>query len=126
LQGVNGSRGNRFFQKFPKTEPTFSQIVRIGEVHFPRENPEARAFYDVIHKGRREISVPVTFDLPFTRQPRVVVSLGKIDLGDVRANIHRISVRAGNVRLNGFDLYFETWEDSQIYDAVASWITVAE
>jgi hypothetical protein len=115
-----------FFQKFLKTESTFRQIVRIGGVHFPRENPEAREFYDVIHKGRREISVPVTFDLPFTRQPRVAVSLRKIDLGDVQANIYRISVRAENVRLSGFDLYFETWEDSQIYDAVASWIAVAE
>ena len=68
----------------------------------------------------------VTFGHPFTRPPKVVVSLQKIDLQDVMANIHRIAVKAENVRLEGFDLYFETWEDSIIYNAGASWIAVGE
>jgi hypothetical protein len=103
-----------------------TQMVQIGEVRFPKENPQAREFYDGQHKGPRAIYVPVTFDRPFTRQPTVIVSLHKIDLGDVAANIHRIAVRAENIDLQGFDLYFETWEDSQIYDAGASWIAVGE
>ncbi len=70
--------------------------------------------------------MPVKFDFPFTGQPKVTVSLQKIDLGDLRANIHRIAVRAENVRLSGFDLYFETWLDSQIYDAIASWTAVGQ
>jgi hypothetical protein len=103
-----------------------TQMVQIGEVRFPKENSQAHVFYDGQHKGPREIYVPVTFDHPFTRQPTVIVSLHKLDLGDVAANIHRIAVRAENVDLQGFDLYFETWEDSQIYDAGASWIAVGE
>jgi hypothetical protein len=103
-----------------------TQMVQIGEVRFPKENPQAREFYDGQYKGPRAIYVPVTFDRPFTRQPTGIVSLHKIDPGDVAANIHRIAVRAENIDLQGFDLYFETWEDSQIYDAGASWIAVGE
>jgi hypothetical protein len=103
-----------------------TQMVQIGEVDFPQKHPKAHEFYDGKHTGRREIDVSVTFDPPFTRQPKVVVSLQKIDLGDVAANIHRIAVRAEEVSLQGFNLYFETWEDSQIYDAIASWIAVGE
>jgi hypothetical protein len=100
--------------------------VQTGEVRFPRADPRAREFYDGKHKGRREIYVPVSFDSPFSKQPKVTVSLQKIDTGDVRANINRISVRAADVGFNGFNLYFETWEDSQIYDAVATWIAIGE
>ena len=107
-------------------KPALRQMVQIGEVRFPQVDPKAHQFYDGKHTGRREISVPVKFDFPFTGQPRVTVSLQKIDLGDLRANIHRIAVRAENVRLSGFDLYFETWLDSQIYDAIASWTAVGQ
>jgi hypothetical protein len=74
----------------------------------------------------REISVPVAFDVPFRRPPTVEVSLSEIDLGDLKANIHRISVRAENVGAGGFDPYFATWLESQIYRAVASWIAVGD
>ncbi|MCI0641514.1 MAG: H-type lectin domain-containing protein [Gemmataceae bacterium] len=100
--------------------------VRIGDVRFPKSHPKAHEFYGGKHKGRRELSVDVKFDVPFPAQPKVIVSLQKIDLGDPRANIHRISVRAEDVRRDGFVLVFETWEDSQVYDAVASWIAVGE
>jgi hypothetical protein len=101
-----------------------TQMVQIGEVQFPKEDPKAHEFHDGKHKGRREIYVPVTFEHPFTRQPKVAVSLQKIDLQDIAANIHRIAVRAENIRLEGFDLYFETWADSIVYNAGASWIAV--
>jgi hypothetical protein len=103
-----------------------SRRIQMGEVRFPRADPRAREFYDGKHKGTREIYVPVTFEAPFSKPPRVTVSLQKIDAGDVRANISRISVRAADVGFNGFNLYFETWEDSQIYDAVAAWIAIGE
>jgi hypothetical protein len=102
-----------------------TQMVQIGEVHFPKDDSEAKKFSDG-SKGRREISVSVTFERPFTRQPKVVASLQMIDLGDVAANIHRIAVRAEEVGLQGFKLYFETWEESQIYNAIASWTAVGE
>ena len=53
--------------------------------------------------------------------------LQKIDLGDYRRPIiNRLMVRAENIRLAGFDLCFETWADSKVYDAAASWIAVGE
>lgn len=102
------------------------QKIQIGEVAFPKEHPGARRFYDVQERGLREISVPVKFDFSFTGPPKIIVSLRKIDLGDSKARIHRISVSAQNVGRDGFDLYFQTWEDSQIYDAVATWTAVGE
>lgn len=105
------------------------QIVKVGEVRFPKVDPKAHAFWDgkQEHLGAREIAVPVTFDVPFTNPPNVIVSLREVDLGDVsQARIHRISVRAENVRSEGFDLYFATWLESQVYGAVASWIAVGD
>ena len=50
-----------------------------------------------------------------------------IDAGDGLApNINRVLVSAVNVTLHGFDAYFETWEDSKVWDAGASWIAVGE
>jgi hypothetical protein len=108
--------------------PVANQRVEIGEVRFPKTQPSAEAFWDGKreHFGPREIFVTVTFDTPFAKPPNVVVSLRELDLGDGGgAGIHRLSVRAENVRETGFDLYFATWMESQVYGAVASWIAVA-
>jgi hypothetical protein len=99
------------------------QVVRVGEVRIPTSGPGAQAFWDN-STGPREIAVPVVFEAPFGRPPSVVVGLRELDLGDVASNVHRISVRPENVRADGFDLYFATWLESQIYGAVASWIAV--
>jgi len=103
--------------------------VKVGEVRFPKVDPKAHEFWDgkQEHFGPREITVPVTFDVRFANPPSVVVSLRELDLGDASAaGIHRVSVRAENVRSEGFDLYFATWLESQVYGAVASWIAVGD
>jgi len=105
------------------------QRVKIGEVRFPKADPKAHQFWDGKKEnlGPREISVQVTFDVPFEKPPAVVVGLRELDLGDASsARIHRVSVRAENIRADGFDLYFATWMESQVYGAVASWIAVGE
>jgi hypothetical protein len=107
-------------------KPSRVRRVEIGEVAFPKEHPEAHQFYDAESFRPREIFVPVKFDPPFVGQPKIVVSLRKIDLGDARSNIHRISVSAQDVDPSGFDLYFQTWAESQIYDAVACWTAIGE
>jgi len=103
-----------------------SQVVKVGEVRFPKGSPEAQKFYDGRHRGPRKVQVPVVFDSSFTKIPQVITSLRKVDVGDVKSNINRISVDAENIRGDGFDLFFETWEDSVIYDAVAAWTAVGE
>ena len=100
------------------------QITQIGEVDFPEK--EAGKFYDNLSVGKRIIGVHVIFDTPFSKQPRVSVSLRKFDLGDPKANIHRINVTAEKIGTKGFTLYFETWHESQIYSAAASWIAIGE
>lgn len=114
-------------QRKPRKRKQLSvkQIVQIGEVGFPSGDPRSRNFYDG-STGEREIYIPVTFDIPFAGPPAVVVSLRKIDLGDVRANIHRISVEAENISSTSFDLCFRTWAESQVYGAVACWTAVGE
>ena len=71
-------------------------------------------------------STATVASLASARAPRVIVSLREIDLADLNANIHRISVRAENVGRQGFDLYFATWLESQVYGAVASWTAVSD
>ena len=100
------------------------QITQVGEVDFPEI--EAEKFYDNRSVGKRTIGVRVIFDTPFSRQPKVSVSLKKFDLGDPKANIHRINITAEKIGCKGFTLCFETWHESQIYSAAASWIAIGE
>jgi hypothetical protein len=99
-------------------------LVQIGHVDYPVAHEPFRAGKP---KGRRWVDVPVTFDTPFARAPRVVVSLQKIDLGDPFGHsINRLTVSAENVARTGFQLRFETWEDSKVYGAAASWIAISD
>lgn len=102
-------------------------LLQTGAVNIPANHPSKSEFFDGKYDGRRTILVPVTFNPPFKRKPDIVVSLQKIDLGDFeRPMINRLLVSAQNPGLNGFDLCFETWADSKVYDAAASWIAVGE
>ncbi|HZS03313.1 MAG TPA: H-type lectin domain-containing protein [Blastocatellia bacterium] len=103
----------------------FKRMVQLGDVHLPKDKP--KEFYDSLHKGRRGIHVPVRFEFPFKRCVSVTVSLQMIDVGDgVSPGINRVLVAAANVKSSGFDVYFETWEDSRLRDAATSWIAVGE
>ena len=98
--------------------------VQTGEAGLPKEN--AAEFCDEKRGGGwRKVTVPVTFEEPFKTRPVVMVALKRFDLGDFRSNIHRIGVGAENISAKGFQLYFETWHESLIYQAVVSWIAVS-
>jgi hypothetical protein len=99
-----------------------TQMVQIGETHFPEGHEEAKKFRES-KKARRAIRVPVTFAVPFERQVEVGVSLKMIDVGN---GICRLLVKAEDICLTGFNLCFETWEDSKVYKATATWIAVGE
>jgi len=103
----------------------FRRMVQIGDVHLPRDKPEE--LYDGTYKGRRGVHVPVVFEFPFRKYVKVTVSLQLIDVGDgLTPNINRVFVGSANINLKGFDVYFETWEDSKLWNAAASWIAVGE
>jgi hypothetical protein len=55
-----------------------------------------------------------------------MLALKRFDLGDAKANIHRIGVSADNVDLKGFQLLFETWHETLVFEATVSWIAISQ
>jgi len=104
--------------------------VQTGEKSLPKTTDNERFWSTEVAKqsgtGVRKISVPVEFAEPFKRPPQVMVALKRVDLGDYLSNIHRIGVRSESVTIKGFELYFETWFESLVFEAVVSWIAYTE
>ena len=109
--------------------PGFPKLkIQSGNIALPQtEETKAIRLPEHAWRGTRKAAVHVAFDPPpFRSPPQVVVGLTKFDLHDKSgAHIHRLYVHYDNVRTNGFDLIFETWEDSIVYDAMASWLAYA-
>jgi hypothetical protein len=108
--------------------PETRQMVQIGDELFPEKHPKAPEFYGRDYKGRVIVTKDVLFDPPFKKQPRVSVSLQLIDLGDPNNpnKIHRLRVYARNESRKGFEMCFETWEDSVVFNVSATWIAIGE
>ena len=69
-------------------------------------------------------TVRVNFERPFVTPPKVVVFFNHIDLS---MNHHwRLKVTAADIDKNGFTLGIETWSDTILYAAQASWIAYPE
>jgi hypothetical protein len=88
-------------------------------------------FYEDVQKSKRTCSVSVEFKQTFTTTPQIFVALKKIDLGGSLTkgrggSIDRLWLRTEQASKDGFTLVFETWDDSIVYDASASWIAVGE
>ncbi|KAF4467213.1 metalloprotease [Fusarium albosuccineum] len=63
------------------------------------------------------------FDFPdgkYTESPNVLVWLSALDLD--RGHNWRVRAKATNVTASGFDLDIETWADTKLYSATASWV----
>ena len=74
--------------------------------------------------GPRKVSRAVEFSEAFSTQPMVHVSLSMWDMrNDSNA---RGDIRAENVTETGFDLVFQTWSDTRIARASASWLAIGE
>jgi hypothetical protein len=104
------------------------QMVQIGDEPFPEKDSTAHLFYERTYKGRVTVTKAVNFDPPFKTQPRVSVSLQLIDLGDPKdsCKINRLKVYARQITPKGFEMCFETWDDSVVWNAAASWIAIGE
>ena len=62
----------------------------------------------------------ITFARPFSARPKVVVWLNALDMD--RWHNWRIKVRATNVDTRGFTLHLDSWSDSLLYSAGATWL----
>ncbi|KAH7264607.1 metalloprotease [Fusarium solani] len=63
------------------------------------------------------------FDFPdgkYTEGPNVLVWLSALDFDN--GHNWRVRAKATNVTPSGFDLDIETWEDTKLYSATASWV----
>src|SRR5262245_4617480 len=102
-------------------------LIEIGseDVH------SHRIFYEDVQKDKRTCSVNVEFKQSFKTTPQVFVALKRIDLGGSitkgpGGSIDRLWLKTEQETKDGFTLVFETWDDSIVYAASASWIAVGE
>lgn len=62
----------------------------------------------------------ITFPRPYKSPPQVVVWLTALDMH--REKSWRIKIYANNVTSTNFTLHIDTWRDSILYSATASWV----
>lgn len=74
--------------------------------------------------GDREKVVRVDFDKSFRSAPRVHISLSMLDMQS--GTNHRFLLESKNVTRQGFSIKFQTWADTKIARASASWIAFGE
>lgn len=70
--------------------------------------------------GDRVVRVPVTFEAPFAKAPKVVAGIDYLDVADGPNT--RLQVRAEDIRADGFTLVFRTWADTVVFGCAASWV----
>jgi hypothetical protein len=70
----------------------------------------------------------IEYNEPFKKKPEIFLALSKIDVGGSAGAgpIDRLRLRTEDEHTDSFKLVFETWHDSIVYDAAASWIAVGE
>jgi len=106
----------------PKIGPKIElprQRVLLDTVPFPKEGHAN--FWDGSYADGRNVDVPIRFRIPFQHKPDVIVALHMLDAG---IQIVRVKVEARNITPEGFDLRFETWKDSRLWNATAAWVAV--
>jgi hypothetical protein len=70
--------------------------------------------------GDRTLTTTIKFTPDFIVEPKVLVSLSKIDV----ESIARIRLEAVNITPKGFMLRYGTWQDTKIYQLTISWIAI--
>ncbi|KZV90877.1 zincin, partial [Exidia glandulosa HHB12029] len=62
----------------------------------------------------------ITFTRPYAAPPKVIVWLCRLDLD--RSTNYRVTATGTDVTTTGFTLHLDTWADTKLYSATASWI----
>jgi hypothetical protein len=101
--------------------------IEAGSLNMP-PGLEHEAFYNNVQKSKRTCAVLVPYTEPFKKKPQIFLALSKIDLGgSVKGeHIDRLLLKTEDEHTDSVRLVFETWDDSIVYDAAASWIAVGE
>jgi H-type lectin domain len=114
----------REVQYWPPKISAKTFAIEIGSLNIPADHPKKHELYEKGFTDQRTVVVHIKFEKAFPRTPKIIVGLYKIDVGD--GGINRLLVKVQDPKKDGFDLVFETWKDSRVYDAGACWIALSE
>ncbi|EGC28494.1 hypothetical protein DICPUDRAFT_160079 [Dictyostelium purpureum] len=97
------------------TQPTLSTFTQIGHVDSGANG--------VLNSGTgaREIVVPVTFPVTFSKVPEIALTFDLIDSTADESNQVRVEVEARNVTAKSFECVFKTWWHSKVYSLRGDW-----
>ncbi|MCK9210702.1 MAG: H-type lectin domain-containing protein [Ignavibacteriaceae bacterium] len=74
--------------------------------------------------GERSTTIEVTFDKPFDKKPKVVLSTVMID-AETKSNL-RYRVEAYPISRDGFMIKLTTWGDTKIFGLNGNWLAHAD
>lgn len=73
-----------------------------------------------LNANQKKTSTPVKFDKPYASAPNVVVCFKELDVAN---DAHcRVNASASEITAKGFTLTIETWDDTTVHAATATWI----
>ncbi|KAF8521889.1 hypothetical protein BU17DRAFT_75370 [Hysterangium stoloniferum] len=75
------------------------------------------------NEPRQQTAKNVTFDTPYSSPPTIQMGLNALDI-DKSTNL-RVKVTATNITNTGFTANGDTWGDTTLYTAGASWLEIA-
>jgi hypothetical protein len=98
--------------------------IEVGAADMP---PDHETFFQNVQKSTRTCWVEIKYTEPFKKKPQIFLAINSVDMGgSVGGHIDRLRLRKEEEHTDGFRLVFETWNESIVYDAGASWIAVGE
>ncbi|PUB17537.1 H-type lectin domain-containing protein [Yoonia sediminilitoris] len=75
-------------------------------------------------EGPRQSRENVTFSIPYATPPHVQVCISMWDISN-KTNI-RADVQAENITVQGFEIVFRTWADTQVARVRVAWTSIGE
>jgi hypothetical protein len=101
--------------------PESKMVYETGRIALPANKNRELWDEKYIFKGIRSHVVSEHFTKKFKEKPDLVFGLTKVDAG---VGIVRVEVFAENVTPAGFNLHFQTWDESRLDNAAVSWIAI--
>ncbi|EGC39121.1 hypothetical protein DICPUDRAFT_52865 [Dictyostelium purpureum] len=97
------------------TKPVLTAFTQVGQVNSGNNTPMLSG------SGDRNVVVPVTFPVEFSKVPDIALNLQYIDCTADSNNQVRVKVDPKNITTKGFDAVFATWSDSKAYRLIADY-----